>query len=153
MGDASSFIAGCDKLQEDVGTGPLTGKVEVDQSYALRQHEDPTLNHPRGGEPFYLINPLIENANQYLATLAGEVLGGDLRGAMILNMENLTNKLPDTAPVDAPPNFIKLRFSGSPQVFDNGAKVYHRPPLDPRETPEMKAAEQRLKDQRPDRRS
>lgn len=120
-------------LEQRVGRGDLSGKVEVDQPYAKYQHETPGLNHPRGGSWKYLERALTENYQRYLDNLADNALDGDLVGAMRNNMENLSNELAHTAPVDEPPNPIKLRFSGSPRVYDNGALVYIRPPHDPRE--------------------
>jgi len=131
MGDFSARMI---ELQEKVGDGPLRGEVEVNQHYALEQHENMEYPHPRGGGPKYLIGPLMENVDGYMAMLAEAVLDGDeLVSAMALAMEHLSAELDPAAPIDAEPNPIRLRRSGNPKVFDNGAEVYNRPSFDPRE--------------------
>lgn len=145
MGSAASFIEGCRQLQLRVGTGILEGEVIVDQIYAAYQHEITWLDHPRGGGPHYLRNPLLAHAPSYLQFLADRVLDGNLAMTMAANMEHLSEQLKETAPVDEDPNLILLRTSGNPIVRDNGAEVYNRPPVSPRETKAMKKAEDRLK--------
>jgi|SRR5215213_1898634 len=132
---AGTFVAGCEAMKERVGDGELTGKVEVNQHYAFEQHENFGYAHPRGGGPHYLLNPLMQSAEGYLMTLGAAVLGGDLTAAMIANMEDLSSQLDPAAPIDADPNFYRLRRSGNPKVFDQGAEVYNRPPIDPRMPP------------------
>ena len=128
MGD---FVAGCEALKEAVGDGILKGVVEVDQHYALEQHENPFYNHPRGGGPHYLLNPLMRGALGYTMQVGEAVLGGDLVGAMAEAMEDLQSHLDPEAPIDEDPNLFRLRRSGHPMVYDNGALVYDRPPIDP----------------------
>ena len=132
---AGSFFAGCDALKEKVGDGTLTGKVEVNQHYAFEQHENFSYNHPRGGGPHYLLTPLLEGSEGYLMRLGEAVFGGSLVEAMISNMEDLSDKLDPAAPIDEDPNFYRLRRSGNPKVYDQGAEVYNRPPIDPRMPP------------------
>lgn len=129
------FFVRVDELQERVGRGTLEGKVVVDQHYAIHQHEATHYEHPRGGGPFYLRNPLFENSPIYIQVLARAVLGGILAEAMAANMENLSSKLDPAAPIDEDPNPIRLRRSGNPIVIDNGQEVYNRPPIDPPEPP------------------
>lgn len=129
------FFARIEELKGRVGDGTLEGKVVVDQHYALHQHEATHYAHVRGGGPFYLRNPLIENTPIYIKVLAEAVLSGVLAEAMAANMENLQSKLDPAAPIDEEPNPIKLRRSGNPIVIDNGVEVYNRPPLDPPEPP------------------
>lgn len=123
----------------------MRGVVEVDQIYAAYQHEMVGLDHPRGGGPHYLRNPLIQYAPFYLQSLADQVLTGTLNMTMAAMMEHLSAQLNETAPIDEDPNFILLRSSGNPQVWDNGAEVYNRPPASPRETRAQKRMEDRLK--------
>lgn len=130
MGD---FSARMTELIERVGDGILRGEVEVNQHYALDQHENFSYNHPRGGGPKYLSEPLQQNGVAYVGELADNLLEGDMKVAMAANMEHLQAELDPRAPIDKDPNPIRLRRSGNPKVFDNGAEVYNRPPLDPRE--------------------
>jgi hypothetical protein len=126
-----TFFAGCDLLRENVGDGDLVGTVEVNQHYALEQHENFGYIHPRGGGPKYLSQPLEENSAGYLQELGEAVLGGSLVAAMIENMEDLSSHLDPAAPIDEDPNYFRLRRSGNPKVTDQGAEVYNRPPEDP----------------------
>ncbi|PLS86468.1 MAG: hypothetical protein CYG60_07090 [Actinobacteria bacterium] len=128
-----SFFAGVEALEENVGEGLLEGKVVVDQHYALDQHENFNYEHPRGGGPKYLINPLLEHVPAYVENLGEAVLGGNLVQAMAANMEDLSSHLDPAAPIDEDPNPIRLRRSGNPIVIDNGTEAYNRPPVDPRE--------------------
>lgn len=130
MGDFSERMR---ELQERIGEGILRGEVEVNQHYALEQHENMNYEHPRGGGPKYLSEPLMNKAEAYLGELADNVLEGNLASAMALNMEHLSAELDPAAPIDEDPNPIRLRRSGNPKVFDDGQEVYNRPPLDPRE--------------------
>lgn len=47
---------------------PFTG-----ERYALKQHENLTYNHPRGGQAKYLEQPMKENAGIYKNMLAGKL--------------------------------------------------------------------------------
>lgn len=132
MGDFSERMLA---LEEKVGYGILDGLVEVNQPYALIQHEVTWFEHPRGGGPFYLRDPLLAHAVPYVWNLAENVLDGDLPTAMALNMEDLAAQLDPAAPIDEDPNPIRLRRSGNPRVYDDGAEVYNRPALDPPELP------------------
>lgn len=132
MGD---FGARIEVLKELVGEGDLTGKVVVNQHYAQYQHETFGLNHPRGGGPHFLSNPLYQGGAGYIQNLADNVLDGGLIMAQSENMEDLSSKLDPAAPIDADPNPIRLRRSGNPIVLDNGAEVYNRAPIDPPEPP------------------
>ena len=130
MGDFSERM---NELETRVGDGILRGEVEVNQHYALDQHENFSYEHPRGGGPKYLSEPLMENAMGYLGELAAVVLDGDMRPVMIAAMEDLQTELDPRAPIDADPNPIRLRRSGNPKVFDDGEEIYNRPPHDPPE--------------------
>ena len=113
--------------------GDLEGELVVDQHYALDQHENFNYEHPRGGGPKYLINPLLENYLMYLEWLEFGVEADELEEMMILAMEHLSTLLDPAAPIDEDPNPIRLRRSGQPIVRSGGREVYHRPPIDPRE--------------------
>lgn len=128
-----SFFGGVERLEENVGDGKLAGKVVVNQHYALDQHENFNYEHPRGGGPKYLINPLLEHVQAYVINLGEAVMGGNLSRAMAENMEDLQTYLDPAAPIDEDPNDIRLRRSGNPIVIDDGEEVYNRPPIDPRE--------------------
>lgn len=130
---SNDFFERIDALKADVGIGDLVGEVEVNQHYALDQHENFNYEHPRGGGPKYLINPLLEHHLVYLDLLGEAVLGGSLIAAMAESMEHLTTMLDPAAPVDEEPNPIRLRRSGNPKVTDNSVEVYNRPPIDSRE--------------------
>ena len=43
----------------------VVGEVGFNMEYALKQHEDLTYNHPRGGQAKYLETPLKENQSKY----------------------------------------------------------------------------------------
>jgi hypothetical protein len=55
------------------GVEKLEGVIGFEEPYALKQHEDLTLNHPKGGEAKYLEKTLDENMEKYINYLAGEV--------------------------------------------------------------------------------
>lgn len=120
------FARSLDRLIEETPTR-LTGHVEVNQVYAHYQHEHPEFHHPDGGGAFYLKEPLYVKVGDYLARLGrGAVTkrGGELRKAMIDNMEALSREVYDRAPWE----FGDLRASGHPSVEENGHIVYDRPP-------------------------
>lgn len=123
---AGSFGSKIDELIEQVGTGDLVGKVEVDQIYAHYQHEDLALKHPRGGHAKFLQLPLFENKDQYLDWLARFALEehGIVRG-METAMEHLSSQVEQQAPV----LHAYLRHSGHPSVQDKEVVVYDRPPI------------------------
>ena len=43
----------------------IVGTVTFDKPYAMRQHEDMSFNHPKGGQAKYLEQPLNENRDRY----------------------------------------------------------------------------------------
>lgn len=147
-----SFDAGTRELGDRVGHGMLEGKVEVSQVYAASQHEGgwvtgpnagvAIVNHPRGGGPKYLEQPLLEKGTgEYPRRLAARALEPDgLRRAMIDNMEDLARQVSERAPVE----FEDLRRSGHPTVTSDGALVYDRPPEVPRLSDEELRAKKRL---------
>lgn len=121
------------ELIEQVGHGHLKGTVEVDQVYAHYQHENPQFEHPRGGKAFYLRDPLFANADRYMVKLAEKAItrtGSELKDGMVENMEDLSGRVRDEAPIE----FGNLKESGHPKVKSDGVTVYDRPPVSPRLT-------------------
>ena len=66
----------------DTGTLKRSGHIETKDNittisyntpYALKQHEDPTLNHPNGGEAKYLERPFNEKVGEYEEFVSTEV--------------------------------------------------------------------------------
>lgn len=47
----------------------LDGIVGFQEVYALRQHEETQLNHPKGGQAKYLEQPYEENRDKYIALI------------------------------------------------------------------------------------
>lgn len=126
------------ELERMVGEGTLTGKVEVDQVYALAQNSGfwrtgpnagvTIKRHYRGGRFHFLDGPLMEQHARYMQRLADAVLDGNLILAMRLNMEALAGEVHE----NAPRWFDDLRNSAHPTVTDGSEVVYDRPPLRPR---------------------
>lgn len=121
-----TFRARVDELIEQVGTGHLVGKLEVDQIYAHYQHEDLTLKHPRGGSARYLSMPLFEHMDKYVSWLAESVLKPDgPKKGMEYAVESLSTQVETHAPVE----YAHLRHSGHPSITDKGEVVYNRPSI------------------------
>lgn len=119
MGD---FVSRTNVLKERVGYNLLVGKLNVDQIYAYCQHEHMWW-HTRHK---YLTKALMEG--NYFGEIAAVILNGGGKAAMIRSVE----KLNDNMAKNAPKLTGALSRSGSPEVFDNGAKVYGRPAAAPR---------------------
>lgn len=128
----SSFDVRIEELKLKVGDGLLDIRVEFNQAYAHRQHEDLTFKHPHGGGPQYLRKALYEGVGVYLTFLAQGVLSTDLDSAAIAVSEMFANRASNNAPVRA----ANLRGSAHPSVISNGAVIYDRPPAIPRLDPE-----------------
>lgn len=127
---AGDFGERIQDLIDAVGDGEITASLVVDQRYAAVQHEDGTLNHPRGGQAHYLSEPLTQRHRRYYADIADAVLDGNLVQAMTDAAEDLSDAVEDLAPRE----FHDLRHSGHPTVTDDGQTVYDRPPKVPRLT-------------------
>lgn len=70
-----------------IDTGDLRGSAHVDNAtsshmtailsyqevYALRQHEELSYNHPKGGQAKYLEQPFKENSNKYVQHIKDSV--------------------------------------------------------------------------------
>ena len=144
----STFGEGIERLKAAVGEGNLKGSVEVDQVYAHYQHENPEFEHPRGGKPYYLRDPLFAKADEYMEKLARRAItdtGSELKEAMAANMEDLSDQVAIQAPIE----FGNLKESGHPKVESDGVTVYDRPPHSPRLSKEEIRALQRSGRQRP----
>jgi hypothetical protein len=126
-----TFEQRLDVLREMTGCreGKITGQVTVDQVYAHFQHERTELHHPRGGGPFFLRDPLLENYQEYLERYARQVLVEDDGGqrAMADAMEDLAGD--GGAGSRAPLDFGDLRRSGHPTVtLGDDHVIYDRAP-------------------------
>lgn len=128
---SSTFIERIEELKKEIGYGTLTMKVEYNQAYAHRQHEDLAFKHPHGGGPKFLERALFENEAEYMSILAGSVFTG-LKAGATLTAEHLATESVKRAPHRAG----MLRGSAHPSVTDNEVVVYDRPPIIPRLGPE-----------------
>jgi hypothetical protein len=66
----SGFVNG-----PEIGGGAVSAEIGYDTPYALKQHEDLSLNHPHGGEPKWLETTL----HQWAEGAAVRVVGRALR--------------------------------------------------------------------------
>lgn len=122
---SDTFLDRLTELEHRVGRGDLTGSVVVDQVYAQYQHEGLDLHHPEGGQAKYLETPAFQGASASMRRLADSLFEPNgLTQAMIRNSEHLAGQVFEFAPVE----FGDLKASGNPRVFDDGHKVYDRPP-------------------------
>jgi hypothetical protein len=108
-----SFDTGVSELQRLIGNGKLTGEVTFDTPYAAVQHERMDFSHPGGGEAKYLETPLKQKHRQYLAAIAGDLLGIGPERAMRMAVEDLLGEAARRAPVDEG----TLRASGHARVY------------------------------------
>jgi hypothetical protein len=127
--EESSFYGRIEALLDSVGDGSLVGKVEFDQAYAHRQHEELGWIHPHGGQAQYLSTALFTGLYSFMERIADHTLQeGGPRLGMIVDMEALARESAVLAPVEVG----TLRGSAHPSVEENGVVVYDRPPLVPR---------------------
>lgn len=138
-----TFHARIDELRKRTGSdqGWLRGTVIVDQRYAHFQHERLDLHHPRGGHARYLAVPLEQHYRGYLQEIADHYLEDGGREAMARSMEDLSDSLYDSAPVE----FWDLRRSGHPVVELGTRTIYDRPPVQHRLTDAELRAKSRLR--------
>lgn len=120
----STFRRRLDQLAAQVGEGDLIGRYQVNQRYAAYQHVHHTLNHPRGGGPDYVSNPLKDRHRAWYRHIAAGLLSGQAPARMVEAMEDLDAQVSRLAPVD----LNNLRQSGAVTVLSDGATVYVRPP-------------------------
>src|SRR5205807_5406674 len=112
---AGDFSARMDMLAAEVGFGTITAKVEFDQAYAHRQHEDLTLQHHGGGGSKYLERALFDGIPNYMHAIAESVLH-DPKTAMIAVAEGIAER----ASHNAPHRSGGLTGSDHASVLDNG---------------------------------
>lgn len=124
-------IQSLERLARAVGSGEIVASVTVDQPYAKRQHEELEWKHPRGGQAKYLEGPLFANYAELMQEIANSLItkdGSDIVGGMTRAAEEMSGWVEDKAPrLDH-----ILRYSGHPQVIDNGTLAYDRPAKAPR---------------------
>ena len=124
-----------DQLMAEVGEGRLTGKVEFDQAYAHRQHEDLAFKHPHGGGPKFLEAALYESIPENMTLIANSVLRDNVRSGVILATENVATRASAKAP-RRDRGESALRRSDHPTVTDGHEVIYSRPPRVHHLTPE-----------------
>jgi hypothetical protein len=127
------------ELMERVGDGMLTGNVEVDQVYAQNQHESLDFKHPRGGQAKYLEQPLMNNYERYLQSIADAVTSDPGEPTVQDKMVEAVEDLAGVGGVAtfAPVEHGYLRGSGHPSVTSEGETVYDRAPVVGRLTEEQ----------------
>jgi len=120
----SDFNERLDQLQAMIGEGLLSGKVEYDQAYAHRQHEDLQLKHEHGGQGQFLTEPLLTRQDELLQKIADKVLEEEgLKRGMTEAVEDLATSSADKVPLE----HGTLRASSHPTVESNGELIYDRP--------------------------
>jgi hypothetical protein len=115
------------ELEKSIGEGKMVIRAEVDQPYALVQHENLEYAHPRGGRAKYLQAPLFENNREFMQILAFYFInakGCELQTGAI----RVAERISDLVEQNAPRLDHILRYSTRPQVIDNGQTVYNRAP-------------------------
>jgi hypothetical protein len=125
---SEQFEARLRDLEDDVGSGKLSGTVERDQAYAQYQHEELGLAHPHGGQAKYQETALHAHYETYLQGVADHVLDGGIEQAMAEQMERLDQDSAELTPKD----LTILARSGHPVVRSGTAVVYDRTPEVPR---------------------
>jgi hypothetical protein len=122
-----TFVGRIQVLRDNVGSGKLTGHLEVNQRYAADQHWHDEYIHPDGGKAFYLRDPLFAQEVENMERLARGVLeeeGKGLADAMMDCMEHLSRGVE----IEAPLEFFDLARSGHPSVTHNGEIIKDRAP-------------------------
>jgi hypothetical protein len=119
---AGTFVARIDELQEKVGRGDLTLRVNVHQAYAAAEHVRMYYRHPRGGMANYLEMPFESEHGDMLRILADGVLE-DLNAAAIDAVGKFEEWVREFAPVMSE----TLRDSCNLYVEDNGGQIYEKP--------------------------
>lgn len=133
-----------DQLARNVGDGALVGQYTVNQRYAAYQHVHQNLNHPRGGGPNYVSDPLESRHDEWFRGIARGLLDGSAPARMAEAMDDLDAQVRVRAPLDE----NDLRRSGAYTVTDNGAVVVQRSA----DVPRLTDAELRAKSARRGRR-
>lgn len=76
LGESQKLVpvdTGTLKRSGHVSTEGNTTTISYNTPYALKQHEDASLNHPKGGEPKYLERPFNEKVQEYENYISTEV--------------------------------------------------------------------------------
>lgn len=128
-----SFLDKVDELLAQTPKESIRAYVDVNQVYAHYQHAHPEFKHPRGGQAFYLRDPLFGNQKTYFQQIARAVVKGQGRWAAVLVAEDLSHEVMLRAPWE----YMDLRNSGHPTVYIDGETSYDRPPLVARLTEEQ----------------
>lgn len=125
-----TFIERTNQLSRTVGSGDLTGKIEMPLPYSAPQHESHwktgplagvrIRNHPGGGGGKFLSRPLHGQSARHMNRLANATLRGALPAEMGAIMRDLAGDVYRLAPRKSG----KLRASATPLVFDNGRLVF-----------------------------
>lgn len=66
-------LRGSGKVELETNGDKITATVSFNTPYAVRQHEDLTYNHPRGGEAKYLEKPFVANTPRYIQHIRDSV--------------------------------------------------------------------------------
>lgn len=129
---SGTFAERIDELQELVGRGSIVADVVVDQVYAQAQHNSTWVsgpmaghvirNHPGGGGPMYLTEPLLAKVDTYMERIADLVLDEGPQNGMKEVVDDLISEVAKLAPVW----LDNLRNSASGTVVDDGATIYDR---------------------------
>lgn len=125
-----TFNERIEQLQQEVGDGNLTMRVNVHQPYAAAEHNRYYYKHPRGGMPDYLAAPFEAEHSDMMMILSEAVLDGSLREAAI----DAVGKFEEWVETYAPVEFNVLRQSCNLYVEDNGSTIYERPQKAPYES-------------------
>lgn len=119
-----SFFERTKYLEDQVGTGKLVARIEVDQPYAEEVHR-------KSSRPLYLSGPFMAAAFGYMGRIANSAItsgGSNIQDEFVKISEDLSKLIAINAPILTG----RLRASGSPSVISNGSRVYYRPPVMPR---------------------
>ena len=76
LGESQKLVpvdTGTLKRSGHISTEGTTTTISYNTPYALKQHEDPTLNHPKGGEAKYLERPFNEKVQDIEDFIGTEV--------------------------------------------------------------------------------
>lgn len=128
MAGKGSFDDRIRELADRVGSGTLTGRVEVNQVYAAVQEFTESYSHPSGGQAHYLESSLFDRSDSTWQNIADDLLERGPTDAMTDGVEAVSALVARRAPVD----LSNLRGSAHPTVTDGGETVYDRPPVQAR---------------------
>lgn len=119
-----SFEQRMRELSKLVGDGKITTTIKVDQAYARRQHQNPLYIHPRGGEPFFLHNALMQLHKVHIQRVAQELFRGNVQVLYIRFGEDVATRGASKTPIE----LGNLRQSFGVDVKVGGRIIYRRAP-------------------------